>query len=233
MTLGEKIQQLRKNNSLSQESLAEKLEISRQAISKWELGESIPDSDKIVQLSKFFKVSTDFLLFDNIDKYAAPILNENDKQIEKPTENNNLYRNFLGKWVKIFFNDKEFQGFYQIAVIAINNEYILFKNIKGKKGILTIENIQSISEADIYKKTKDHKKIPEIVLEDAYDNNNLLKTFIGNHCQVHFTCKSLFTFPQGIYDATVNTVTEDNILVEYNDKTSVIMTKQLLTLIER
>jgi transcriptional regulator with XRE-family HTH domain len=36
MTLGEKIQQLRKNNSLSQESLAEKLEISRQAISKWE-----------------------------------------------------------------------------------------------------------------------------------------------------------------------------------------------------
>ena len=54
MTIGEKIQQLRKTNNLSQEQLAEKLAVSRQAISKWELG-SIPDTDKIIQLSRIFK----------------------------------------------------------------------------------------------------------------------------------------------------------------------------------
>ena len=62
MTLGEKILILRKQNGLSQEQLAEKISISRQAISRWELNESIPDVDNIVQLSKVFNVSTDYLL---------------------------------------------------------------------------------------------------------------------------------------------------------------------------
>lgn len=65
--LGEKIQQLRKKNNLSQEQLAEQLSVSRQSISKWELSESIPDTNKIVQLSKAFQVSTDYLLLDDID----------------------------------------------------------------------------------------------------------------------------------------------------------------------
>lgn len=59
--IGEKIQQLRKAHQLSQEQLAEKLSVSRQAISKWELGESIPETDKIVLISDLFKVSTDYL----------------------------------------------------------------------------------------------------------------------------------------------------------------------------
>ncbi|HZK33561.1 MAG TPA: helix-turn-helix transcriptional regulator [Tissierellaceae bacterium] len=66
MTLSEKIQQLRKTNNLSQEQLAEKLAVSRQAISKWELGESTPDTDKIILLSRIFKISTDYLLHDDI-----------------------------------------------------------------------------------------------------------------------------------------------------------------------
>lgn len=67
MTLGEKIQQLRKTIDLSQEQLAEQLNVSRQAVSKWELGESLPDINKIIQLSKLFQVSTDYLLHDEID----------------------------------------------------------------------------------------------------------------------------------------------------------------------
>jgi len=64
--LGEKIHQLRKAKGLSQEELASQLTISRQAISKWELGEAMPDTDNIVQLSKLFGVSTDYLLNDDI-----------------------------------------------------------------------------------------------------------------------------------------------------------------------
>jgi len=65
MSLGEKIQILRKQKGLSQEQLAEKITISRQAISRWELNESKPDLDIIVQLSKIFDVSTDYLLTGN------------------------------------------------------------------------------------------------------------------------------------------------------------------------
>ena len=62
MKLAEKIQDLRKKSGLSQEQLAEQLGVSRQAISKWESGQSTPDIDKIVLLSEFFRISTDYLL---------------------------------------------------------------------------------------------------------------------------------------------------------------------------
>ena len=51
MTLGDKIHQLRKARGLSQEQLASQITVSRQAISKWELSEAMPDIDNIVQLS--------------------------------------------------------------------------------------------------------------------------------------------------------------------------------------
>lgn len=65
MTLGEKIQGLRKSKGMSQEELAEKLEVSRQSISKWELNDSVPDISKIILLSDYFGVSTDYLLKDS------------------------------------------------------------------------------------------------------------------------------------------------------------------------
>ena len=62
MNLSEKIQQLRKQNEISQEQLAEKLNVTRQAISKWETGECLPDIENILQLSDIFGVSVDYLL---------------------------------------------------------------------------------------------------------------------------------------------------------------------------
>ncbi len=62
MSISVKIQQLRKSNGLSQEQLAEKLEVSRQAVSKWESGASTPDIEKLVLISELFKVSTDYLV---------------------------------------------------------------------------------------------------------------------------------------------------------------------------
>ncbi|MCD8332387.1 MAG: helix-turn-helix domain-containing protein [Oscillospiraceae bacterium] len=59
MTLGEKIQRLRKQKGLSQEALAEKVAVTRQTISKWELGQSTPDLDFVVQLSDIFGVTSD------------------------------------------------------------------------------------------------------------------------------------------------------------------------------
>lgn len=62
MTFGERIQQLRKQRKMSQEELGEKLEVTRQTISKWELDQSTPDLDYIIGISNFFEVSTDYLI---------------------------------------------------------------------------------------------------------------------------------------------------------------------------
>lgn len=62
MTIAEKIKQLRKDNNMTQEDLAEKLNVSRQTISKWETNIAIPDADNIVAISKLFNITTDELL---------------------------------------------------------------------------------------------------------------------------------------------------------------------------
>lgn len=62
MSISETIQQLRKSVGFSQEQLAEKLGVSRQAVSKWESGVSTPDIEKIVLMSELFAVSTDYII---------------------------------------------------------------------------------------------------------------------------------------------------------------------------
>lgn len=62
MTIADRILELRKVKGISQEELADKIGVSRQAVSKWESEQSIPDLDKIIILSEFFEVTTDFLL---------------------------------------------------------------------------------------------------------------------------------------------------------------------------
>ncbi|KSV60466.1 helix-turn-helix domain-containing protein [Acetivibrio ethanolgignens] len=65
MALSDKLYMLRKKSGLSQEQLAEQLSVSRQAISKWESGQSVPESEKLVAISNYFKVSLDYLLKDD------------------------------------------------------------------------------------------------------------------------------------------------------------------------
>ena len=67
MILADKIIDLRKKNGWSQEELAEKLDVSRQSVSKWESAQSVPDMGRIVRLSELFGVSTDYLLKDEIE----------------------------------------------------------------------------------------------------------------------------------------------------------------------
>ena len=85
MSISAKIQQLRKNNGLSQEQLAEKLEVSRQAISKWENGTSYPDIEKLVLISELFNVSTDYLIKDEK-------ISESDQSVQQSIHiSRNLY----------------------------------------------------------------------------------------------------------------------------------------------
>lgn len=67
MDFSEKIAMLRRQKNWSQEELAEKLMVTRQAVSKWESAQSMPDLDKLVQLSELLGVSTDYLLKNGMD----------------------------------------------------------------------------------------------------------------------------------------------------------------------
>lgn len=67
MALSEKLYTLRKKSGLSQEQLADRLNVSRQAISKWESGSSTPESDKLIAISRYFNVSLDHLMKEDGD----------------------------------------------------------------------------------------------------------------------------------------------------------------------
>ena len=76
MNLNQKISQLRNDNNWSQEELAEKLNVSRQSVSKWESGQAKPDLDKIIALSNIFDVSTDYLLKDDNEEKSNKSTNK-------------------------------------------------------------------------------------------------------------------------------------------------------------
>lgn len=76
MLFKENLRYLRKINNMSQEDLANKLSVSRQAVSRWETGDTTPDAEVLIKLSELFNVSTDILLKENMNtqinsKYVA------------------------------------------------------------------------------------------------------------------------------------------------------------------
>jgi len=86
MTFAEKLVQLRKREGYTQEEVADRLEVSRQAISRWEMGTAVPDSSNLLQISKLFKVSADYLLNDDYESdddlpKVKEVKNDNVNQI--------------------------------------------------------------------------------------------------------------------------------------------------------
>lgn len=92
MTLGEKILNMRKARDWSQEELADRAGVSRQAVSRWESGSAKPDADKIIAICDLFGVSADYLLRDNYEggKTAGPAVPQ------KPCHPVNVRRIVLG-----------------------------------------------------------------------------------------------------------------------------------------
>lgn len=86
MIFADKLIELRKKSGWSQEELAEQMNVTRQSVSKWEGAQSVPDLEKIIQLSKLFGVSTDYLLKDEIE------INENETPSLKTEEKLNVRR---------------------------------------------------------------------------------------------------------------------------------------------
>ncbi len=89
-----KLTELRKHNSLSQEALAEKIGVSRQAISKWERGEASPDTENLLSLSRIYSVSLDDLLGDkSAEEIIASAKTQDIPTAEPVKEEKKLYSN--------------------------------------------------------------------------------------------------------------------------------------------
>lgn len=102
MKFEEKLTTLRKQKLLSQEQLAEKLDVTRQTVSKWELGQSRPDMDKLTNMSKLFNVSIDTLTNDDVSLGDEEKPKESVVPIKKKN-NSNIRRKIISCFLIIIF----------------------------------------------------------------------------------------------------------------------------------
>ncbi|MBQ6719319.1 MAG: helix-turn-helix transcriptional regulator [Oscillospiraceae bacterium] len=85
MTMGEKILNMRKARGWSQEELADRVGVSRQAVSRWESGSAKPEADKIIVLCDLFGVSADYLLRDNYAGERVPVMADQQEPVRQVT----------------------------------------------------------------------------------------------------------------------------------------------------
>ena len=126
MKFNEKIIMLRKNKNLSQEDLGNELGVARQTISKWELGETTPEMDKLVKMSEIFEISLDDLIKD-----AEPNIDNNS------VDNTNTQK-LAGLVIKILKGI----GIFIIIVIAITV-------IMTIMGLISYNNLKYDSKVDV------------------------------------------------------------------------------------
>ena len=201
MTIGEQIQNLRIQKFLTQEQLAEMLEVSRQSISKWELGQAVPDVDKIIRMSELFGVSTDTLLLRNNKNEQV---NKNSlhlgsiylvvKDFEKSIE---FYEKFLGikvgdrcrsgnKFVSFYFDNKCLSLMNESNLIGhctdLNSPYKFVQNYWVEDLLTEHERVKELNIGDVTEILEAYPTYNYFHLIDP--DNNVIEVTGGYHiCQ--------------------------------------------------
>lgn len=195
--LGNKLVKLRKENKLSQDSLADKLGVTRQTISNWELNITKPDIIQIKNLSEIFNMSIDELL----DNNTKDIIEKKISNTEKLTNKTNKYIKitlitlyfiiliFLISLTIYFFNKKDFTDEYQTSFRCTNNKLIydvsLDNYFDGENNNMPF-NIIVFKCDDIKGKCNSEKFEAGSTVEDAIKSLNVIKKIIINQGA---TCK--------------------------------------------
>ena len=112
-TIGDRIYNLRKQHNMSQGELADELDVSRQTISKWENGSSIPETDKIIRLCEIFSVSSDYILrgfTEKSDERNPTVIKEKTVIVEKLTDIKTIFATglFINAMFLLFISPKTF-----------------------------------------------------------------------------------------------------------------------------
>ena len=152
MTIGERLLKLRKERNLSQEELANVLDVSRQTISKWETDQSVPDFDKIIPLCEYFGITSDELLTGN----------SNIKEAKKENVKSNFARN-IAVAVMLYI-------FAVLAIVICSAQFgqpiigvsIFFMFIAIATGILIYNGIYYSKESSDEKNVKEDNILKQI-----------------------------------------------------------------------
>ena len=116
MTLGEKIQELRRKNAMSQDVLAERLEVSRQAVSKWERDEAMPEADKVIRIAQLFRVSTDYLL---MQEHEQSTTRENPTHPSQPQHYQTVSHTIDTRRLERFIRRHGYKGGFVLAGVGV------------------------------------------------------------------------------------------------------------------
>lgn len=232
MTLGNKIATLRRENFYTQEQLAEKLNVSRQSVSKWESDLTYPETDKLKKLSLLFGVSIDYLLLDShedtfkINNYQTPV--DNMASID--------YSSFFGNWCNIDLKNWNFGEYSKVIIIGQNDEYLFFYSTNRKSilklGMVLKKHIDSVRKLATIKKTKEYTIEHTIPLEI---NTDPFKLFLGKNCDIQIDAENFveFLFTTDDYqNIKLISVSENSIVIEENSDTIILNKNDIVGIIE-
>lgn len=157
MTLGEKITNARKQANMSQEQLAERLNVSRSAIAKWETDKGIPDIENLKALSGVFEVSIDYLVGNesNFKSQQENSRSEETLQEERIIKRNQRYQEIIGKKCTIEMTNWN-DGICEAYVVAQDDEFLFYYKKEKKKsliGALAKDYVEDVNILNDKKKT--------------------------------------------------------------------------------
>ncbi|MDR3019352.1 MAG: helix-turn-helix domain-containing protein [Treponema sp.] len=190
LSIGMKIQEHRVKHGFSQEALADKLGVSRQSVSKWELGLTLPEIDKIMAMSILFSVTTDDLLSMN---RSAPF---------KP--NNNQFHFGVYLIVKDFSKSKDFYEKLLSSRASIVSPDIFAEFYFGNNRCLSLMNESNLQGHD-YTGTGDHKFVLNLWIENLNLEYERVKSLnIGKYTEIKRIHANYHFF--NLYDPDNNTI---------------------------
>ena len=143
MIFSEKLQLIRKNKGLTQEELAEKLDISRQAVAKWESGQAYPDISNLIQISNLFNVTVDYLVRDQecTVNCAADVENDISKLMDFRLEANvNTYAAYMNETTATRLDSHDFT--YSSGPYTYHDTYVGGEKFAGEEAIWLDGKIQ-------------------------------------------------------------------------------------------
>ena len=184
MDLGEKIKEIRKKFGLTQEELAEKLNVSRQAVAKWEMGSGVPDTENLKSISKLFGTSIDSLL-DNETDIPLMVLHQEINLKDYGKGINEQHTNLL---------KKNFDESWKIYILTFDNKTGSAEDIVDLLtwGFSSITNVISAFKTTPYLAVKDNYKLFVTISKNSIDikslnsNINIKKFNLDNKTYYNF-----------------------------------------------
>lgn len=202
MTIGEKIKSLRNMKGMTQESLAEKLNVSRSAIAKWENNNGIPEISNLKLISRVFNVSLD----DILDDEACINTSEDEIKEDKKVISQLGYAGWYCSIDLVGWND----GVYGVLILSEDKDFLFYQKVEKKRAVLGMLGKRYIS--TVKKESQcDTLKVCNNVNRDYFCNKNV---FIEIACKEGWI-KGFFDFTSDDYrDVVISSFEKTKVLLQ-------------------